>query len=129
MILEAFDIADHHLLLTTLDVPTLKNLRVSSNTLDELGLPAIKRIFIVNQSDINVGLTVKDVERSIETSVGIQIPASHAVPMSVNRGVTLFAFDPKHPVSKAIQSIANLFIEQKVSHRKRSTKFRRRNSQ
>jgi pilus assembly protein CpaE len=111
VILEAFDIADHHLLLTTLDVPTLKNLRVSSSTLDELGLPARKRMVIVNQSDLNAGLTVQDVERSIGASVAIQIPASNAVPTSVNRGVTLFSSEPKHPVSKAIQSLADLLLD------------------
>jgi pilus assembly protein CpaE len=111
VVLEAFDIADHHLLITTLDVPTLKNLRVSSSTLDELGLPTNKRIFIVNQSDINAGLTVQDVERTIGSSVAIQIPASIAIPTSVNKGLTLVGSDPKHPASKAILSLADLILD------------------
>jgi pilus assembly protein CpaE len=111
VILEAFDIADYHLLITTLDVPTLKNLRVSSNTLDELGLPPSKRIVIVNESDLNAGLTVEDVERSIGTSVAIRIPSSNAVPTSVNRGETLYGSDSKHPVSRAVQSIADLILD------------------
>jgi pilus assembly protein CpaE len=119
VILEAFDIADHHLLITTLDVPTLKNLRVSSSTLDELGLPTSKRIVIVNQSDLNAGLTVQDVERSIGTTVAIQIPASNAVPMSVNRGVTLYSSDPKHPVSRAIQALTDLILDKPVTRRNR----------
>ena len=111
VILEAFDIADHHLLLTTLDVPTLKNLRVASSTLDELGLPASKRIIIVNQSDLDAGLTVQDVERSIGAPVAIQIPASNAVPTSVNRGLILYGSVPKHPVSKAIKSLTDLLLD------------------
>jgi pilus assembly protein CpaE len=119
VILEAFDIADYHLLITTLDVPTLKNLRVSSSTLDELGLPTSKRIVIVNQSDLNAGLTVQDVERSIGTTVAIQIPASNAVPMSVNRGETLYGSDPKHSVSRAIQTLTDLILDRPVKKRGR----------
>jgi pilus assembly protein CpaE len=125
VILEAFDIADHHLLITTLDVPTLKNLRVSSSTLDELGLPTSKRIFIVNQSDLNAGLSVQDVERSIGSTVAIQIPASNAVPTSVNRGVTLFSSDPKHPVSRAIQSLTDLILDRPSQIRDRRFLYRR----
>lgn len=111
VILEAFDIADLHVLMTTLDVPTLKNLRVSSSTLDELGLPKSKRIYIVNQSDLNAGLTVEDVERAMGSAIAIQIPASLAVTTSVNHGTTLFGSDPKHPVSRAVQSLADLIID------------------
>ncbi|MFM1777825.1 MAG: hypothetical protein RL741_443 [Actinomycetota bacterium] len=111
VILEAFDIADLHVLMTTLEVPTLKNLRVSSSTLDELGLPKSKRIYIVNQSDLNSGLTVDDVERAIGSTVAIQIPSSIAVPTSVNHGTTLFGSDPKHPVSRAVQSLADLILD------------------
>ena len=111
VILEAFDIADLHVLMTTLEVPTLKNLRVASSTLDELGLPKSKRIYIVNQSDLNSGLTVEDVERAIGSTVAIQIPSSIAVPTSVNHGTTLFGSDPKHPVSRAVQSLADLILD------------------
>ena len=111
VILEAFDIADIHVLMTTLDVPTLKNLRVSCSTLDELGLPNSKRIYVVNQSDLNTGLAVEDVERSIGSNVAVQIPSSIAVPTSVNHGLTLFGSDPKHPVSRAIQSLTDLILE------------------
>lgn len=111
VILEAFDIADLHVLMTTLEVPTLKNLRVASSTLDELGLPKSKRIYIVNQSDLNSGLTVEDVERAIGSTVAIQIPSSIAVPTSVNHGTTLFGSDPKHPVSRAVQSLADLLLD------------------
>ena len=128
VILEAFDIADHHLLITTLDVPTLKNLRVSTSTLDELGLPTSKRIVIVNQSDLNAGLTVQDVERSIGTSVAIQIPSSNAVPTSVNRGVTLFSAEPKHPVSRAIQSLTDLILDKPSTKRSRGLRRKRGDS-
>ena len=125
VVLEAFDIADHHLLITTLDVPTLKNLRVSSSTLDELGLPTSKRIFIVNQSDLNAGLTVQDVERTIGSTVAIQIPASIAVPTSINRGVTLVASDSKHPVSKAVLSLTDLILDRPSLRRDRRFLLRR----
>ena len=40
VVLKCFDLADVYVLLTTLDMPALKNLKVTLDTLDNLGLPA-----------------------------------------------------------------------------------------
>lgn len=111
VILKAFDLADSCLLLTTLDMPALKNLRVSMQTLRSLGLPEELCNVVVNRSDSKAGLTVDDVEDAIGKRVLARIPTSIDVPATTNKGVTIVKRYPKHKVSKEIFMIANTIRE------------------
>ncbi|MFM6980171.1 MAG: CpaE family protein [Micrococcales bacterium] len=105
VILKAFDLADEYLLLTTLDLPSIKNLKVTLGTLDALGMPKSKWNVIVNRSTTDTGLNVKDVEDAIGLEVAGQIPNSEIVPTMVNQGKTVVDGSPKHEVAQAIRSI------------------------
>lgn len=104
-VLAAFDVADHFVLLATLDIPALKNLRVTLDTLDTLGYPRSTWQVVLNRSDSKVGLTVADVEKTLKAPISAQVPSSRAVSASVNRGVPLVLDEPNHPVSKAVRRL------------------------
>jgi pilus assembly protein CpaE len=106
VILRAFDLADTYLLLTTLDTPSLKNLKVTLGTLQALGMPRSKWNVVVNRSTAKAGVTVADVETAIGLEVFATIPASDAVPIATNRGKTVVESNPKHAVALSIQRIA-----------------------
>jgi pilus assembly protein CpaE len=106
-VLAAFDLADVYLLLATLDIPALKNLRLTLDTLKLLGYSQDSVNVVLNRSDSKVGLTIGDVEKALNTPIAAQIPSSSAVSISINRGVPLVLDQPKHPVSQAIQSLAD----------------------
>ncbi len=110
VILRAFDVADTCILITTPDMPAVKNLKITLDTLDALGIPRDSCVIVVNRSDSKTGLTTKDIEAAIGRPVLAQIPASNAVPVAINHGVTMVGTQPKHPVSRAITSIANGLI-------------------
>ena len=101
-VLTALDASAHHVLLTTPDVPALKNLRVVLDVLDMLSYPAEIRSVILNRAESKLRLSQEDVERVIRTPVVAQIPASRAVPISVNKGTPITLASPGHAVSKAI---------------------------
>ncbi len=63
--LQAFDETDEMLLVTTLDVPTLKNVKVAVETLDLLNFPKPRRRLILNRADDKVGLTPEKVETTL----------------------------------------------------------------
>ncbi len=63
--LQAFDETDEMLLVTTLDVPTLKNVKVAVETLDLLNFPKPRRRLILNRADDKVGLTPDKVESTL----------------------------------------------------------------
>jgi pilus assembly protein CpaE len=107
VVLRTFDMADEFVLLTTLDMPAIKNLKVTMDTLDALAMPRDKWHVLVNRSDARMGLTVEDVEKAIGLSVNNKIASSNDVPMSINSGEILFLSKPKHVVSRQIAQLAS----------------------
>jgi pilus assembly protein CpaE len=106
-VLATFDRTDLLVLLTTMDVPAIKNLKIAIETLAMLNFPTEKQRVIVNRSDSRVGININDVEKSIRTPVSARIPSSRDVPATTNRGVPLTTDNPKHPVSQAMRSFVH----------------------
>ena len=106
-VLTAMDASAHHVLLTTPDVPALKNLRVTLDMLDLLSYPREIRSIVVNRSDSKVGLSIEDVEHVVRSPLAAQVPSSRAVPISINRGTPITISNPDHPVSHAIVRFAH----------------------
>lgn len=105
-VLAALDVSHLHVLLTTPDIPALKNLRITLDTFDLLDLPKEHRLVVLNRSDAKVGLTASDIERVIRVPIAAHVPSSRDVPVSINRGVPITVDNPQHPVSKAIREFA-----------------------
>lgn len=104
-VLTALDASAHHMLLTTPDVPALKNLRVVLDVLDMLSYPAEIRSLVLNRADAKL-LSLEDVERVLGSPISAQIPASRAVPISINNGIPITVGSPGHAVSQAITKLA-----------------------
>ena len=104
-VLTALDASAHHMLLTTPDVPALKNLRVVLDVLDMLSYPAEIRSLVLNRADAKL-LSLEDVERVLGSPITAQIPASRAVPISINNGIPITVASPGHAVSQAITKLA-----------------------
>jgi len=109
-VLAAFDMSDVAVLLATLDIPALKNLKLSLETLDLLNYPKEKVRLILNRADSKVGLDAGEVEKTLRAPISALIPSSRAVPAATNRGVPIVKDQPNHPVSEAITG----FVEQHI---------------
>jgi pilus assembly protein CpaE len=109
-VLTAMDTSAHHVLLTTPDVPALKNLRITLDMLDLLSYPRQIRSVVLNRSDSKVGLSMDDVERVVRWPISAHIPSSRDVPISINKGTPLTLASPGHPVSQAITK----FVKQQL---------------
>jgi Flp pilus assembly CpaE family ATPase len=105
-VLTAMDASAHHVLLTTPDVPAVKNLRVALDMLDLLSYPREIRSVVLNRSDSRVGLSLEDVERVVRSPIAAQVPSSRAVPISINAGTPITLASSGHPVSQAITRFA-----------------------
>jgi pilus assembly protein CpaE len=106
-VLAAFDVSDLTVLIATLDIPAVKNLRIAINTLDTLGATRDARTIVLNRSDAKVGLKADDVEAALKTPISANVPNSLTVPASINRGVALVLDEPRNPVSVAIRDLAD----------------------
>ena len=105
-VLAAFDESDYVALLATLDIPALKNLKLTLETLDLLNYPRDRWRVVLNRADSKVGLQLAEVEKTLRVPISVEIPSSRSVPASINRGVPLVLDEPGHPVSVAIKRFA-----------------------
>ena len=122
-VLSAFDRTDDFLLLTTLDVAALKNLKLTLETIALLGYPNERRKIVLNRSDAKVGLSLHDVERTLGAPVALQIPSSRAVPASINRGVPIVMDQPGHPISSGIRRFAEELVAEPTPRRSNKRGF------
>ena len=109
-VLAAFDRSDVVALIATLDIPALKNLKLTVETLELLNFTRDRWRIVLNRADSKVGLSLNDVEKTLRTPISAQIPSSRDVPASINRGVPIVLDDPRHAVSQAIRSFAERYV-------------------
>lgn len=109
-VLAACDVSSLLILIATLDIPAVKNLKLALETLDALGSPRDSRVIVLNRADVKVGLRQEDVVQAIGAPIAVSVPASTSVPASVNRGVPLVLESPRDPVSVALREIADTHI-------------------
>lgn len=109
-VLAAFDRSDVVALLATLDIPALKNLKLTLETLELISFPRDRLKIVLNRADSKVGLALSEVEKTLKAPIVAQIPSSRDVPASTNRGVAIVTDDPKSPVSLAIRKFIDEYV-------------------
>lgn len=97
--------AEKIFLIVGMDVPALKNAKLSLETLDSLHYLE-KTTAISNRSASDLGLKIKDVEKAINFKIGFEIPSDgKSLIPALNQGIP---FVLQHPQSKAADGIRTL---------------------
>jgi pilus assembly protein CpaE len=104
--LATLDRTDELLLLCALDVPTLKNVRLSLQTLELLSFPPERIKVVLRKTAVKVGLNPKEVAGALERKIDFEVPADGAVALAVNRGNPLVLAEPKTDFSRQVTAIA-----------------------
>jgi pilus assembly protein CpaE len=118
--LATLDRTDELLLLSSLDVPTLKNLRLALQTLELLSFPKQRIKIVLNRSNSKVGMKQTEVESALGMKVRYEVPSDRAVPLAVNRGKPVVLDEEGADVSRAIRSMAkNLFPVEEAAKKQR----------
>ena len=110
VVLALLEEADDVFLVASMDIPSIKNLKVGIQTLGLLSLAGPKLRLVLNRANSKVNLDIADVERAIGLTVQFRIPSDVAVPQAVNRGVPAILDKPRSPASLALAEIANAFL-------------------
>jgi pilus assembly protein CpaE len=110
--LQALDETDECVIVATLDVPTLKNVKVALETLDLLNIAQDSRHLVLNRADDEVGLAVEKVEQILGMPITTAIPSSLEIAASTNAGKPIVMSNPKHPASVAIRDLAARLADQ-----------------
>jgi pilus assembly protein CpaE len=104
--LATLDRTDELLLVCSLDVPTLKNVRLALGTLEMLSFPPARIRIVLNRANSKVGMKQREVEAALEQKVRYEIPSDRVVPITVNKGMPAVLAEPGSDFSRAIVAMA-----------------------
>jgi pilus assembly protein CpaE len=110
----AIDNSDLLVLLTTQDIPSIKNSRLFLDEIDALGFDRKRIIFVMNKFDKRIGITPEKVSENLKQEITAVIPYEERVIVSVNRGIPFLLVDKSRPLSRSILSLAEV-VRQKIS--------------
>ena len=106
--LAALDCATDVLLVSSLDVTSIRSLRKANDTMDHIGVTTSRRL-VLNRADSKVGLEPSDAEAAMGMKISCSIPSSRQIPLSLNLGTPVVVSEPKSPVAKQLQQLALLY--------------------
>jgi pilus assembly protein CpaE len=110
----AIDSSDLLILLTTQDIPSIKNSRLFLDEIDSLGFDRKRIIFVMNKFDKRIGITAEKVSENLKQEITSIIPFEERVIVSVNRGIPFLLVDKSRPLSRSILSLAE-GVRQRIS--------------
>ena len=107
VVLSMFDISDVIVLLTTQEIPAIKNARLFFDLLQNMGLGQERIVFAMNRYDRRIGITPERVSENLKHQISVTIPLDEKVVITaVNRGVPFMLDNKAQPVGKGIFSLA-----------------------
>ena len=105
--LAVLDVSDTVLVVSALDLPTLKNVKLCLEIMESLEYPAGKIRVMLNRANTDGGMDVREAEESLRCSFAGILPSDgKTVVTSVNRGVPFVISNPDAPVSQQIFALA-----------------------
>ena len=106
-VLTALDESDECVIVATLDVPTLKNVKVALETLEMLDVAEGHRHLLLNRADDAVGISPEKVEAILGMDVTARVTTSVDVAAATNAGSPIVTSSPQHPVTATIVDLAS----------------------
>jgi pilus assembly protein CpaE len=108
VVVSAMDIADLTLLITTQDIPSIKNAKAFLSLADGMRISRQRIVFTMNRYDRKVAITPEKVGESLRQEITALIPLDERiVSSSINRGVPFMVDNKTQPVARSIQDLAD----------------------
>jgi pilus assembly protein CpaE len=123
--LATLDRTDELLLVCGLEVPTLKNVRLSLQTLELLAFPSNRIKVVLNRANSKVGMKPGEVEGALEVKVRFELPSDGKVPLAVNRGTPLVLADDKADYSRGVRQMAKQLLPAEAAKQQKRRLFSR----
>lgn len=105
--LAAIDMSDLIVLVSTQDIPSIKNCRLFLDLSQTLGIDRERILFAMNRYDKRINITPERVAENLKQEVSSVIPLDEATVMkAVNRGVPFVLESKSQPATRGILSLA-----------------------
>ncbi|MCJ7626300.1 MAG: response regulator [Anaerolineaceae bacterium] len=109
----SLDVTDLIVLVTTQDIPAIKNSSLFLNLTDASGIQRKRIVFVMNQYDRRISISTERIAENLKQEIAIAIPFDEKlmVTNSINRGVPLIIDHKNHPVSKGISALGQIIVK------------------
>jgi pilus assembly protein CpaE len=115
------DISDYIILITTQDIPSIKNSNQFLSLADASGIRRDKIFFVMNRYDKRIAISPERVGDSLKQVITVAIPFEERITTSaMNRGVPFMTDNKIAPASKAILSLIEI-IRNRIQKDQEST--------
>jgi pilus assembly protein CpaE len=119
--LAVMDAADQIVVLTALEITTIKNVRLFLEVADQLEYDRNKLRLVINRADSAQGIRIADVEASIRRPIdGTIVSDGRLSVLAVNRGVPFVVSHPDGAISRDLIKLARTLVGDAVSKDKQS---------
>lgn len=110
--------ADIIILVTTQDIPSIKNCSLFLSLVDITGLERNRIFFVMNQYDKRIGITPERVGENLKHEIALTIPYDERlmVTASINKGVPLILENKNHPLCKGVSILSARIRETKLQN-------------
>jgi len=108
----ALDISNLIILVTTQDIPSIKNCNLFLSLADAVGWKRERILFVMNRYDRKIAITPERVGESLRQPMVTAIPLDEKVVNSaVKRGIPFMVDSKAQPVAKSIQALTDMIKE------------------
>jgi pilus assembly protein CpaE len=109
--LTVLDVADRIILITTPDIPAIKNAKLFFEVTEALEYPSGKTILVLNKADRHTNIRAEDIQASIKYPVAAQIPLDERTAMAAaNQGVPYMLIARSSPLAQATMTLGRHLI-------------------
>ncbi len=109
--LTVLDVADRIILITTPDIPAIKNAKLFFEVTEALEYPSGKTILVLNKADRHTNIRAEDIQASIKYPVAAQIPLDERTAMAAaNQGVPYMLIARTSPLAQATMTLGRHLI-------------------
>ena len=98
--------ADDVLLVGSMDIPSVKNLKIGMQALDLVAIAGPKLRLVLNRANAQVKLDVREIELVLGLKATYPIPYDLSVPLSINAGMPVVTHDPRSAAARAFEHMA-----------------------
>jgi pilus assembly protein CpaE len=106
VVLAAMDVSDLIVLITTQEIPAIKNARLYMDLAEVLNIERRRILFVMNRYDKRIGITPEKISENFKHEISAVIPfEDRTILISVNKGVPLMLGDRSRPIAKSFLAL------------------------
>ncbi|HNK63915.1 MAG TPA: AAA family ATPase, partial [Anaerolineales bacterium] len=107
VILSTIDVTDLILLVTTQEIPAIKNARLFLDLVHTMGINKERIVFAMNRYDKRIGITPERVGENLKHEIAASVPLDEKVAITaVNRGIPFMLDNKAQPIGRGIFALA-----------------------